>query len=167
MSIFSIIRNVFLLFVIILTSYLNIYSQQDERVTKPQEWSNATKDIFANVPSDIKSRCDNFFNLLQKAGVEKAFKELLEGSPIGENKEQVDNLISQTKRANNLYGMIKGYEAISFEAASYSLIRLRYLGLHPDSPTRWIFTFYKSPVRGWIIVHIKFDDLSEFLFSDE
>lgn len=157
------------IFVIIIlsTSYFNTYSQEDEQATKPSVNNEAIKGIFLGIPKELKEKCDNFFEVLLKSGVEKAYKELLRESPIIDKKEQLDNLNSQTKKANSLYGMIKGYEPISSEIAALSLIRLRYLGLHPDSPTRWVFTFYKSPTRGWIIVHIKFDDLSEFLFTDE
>lgn len=163
----NILLNLILVIIILSTSSFNAFSQKDEEATKPSVNSEFTKGIFLGIPKELKEKCDNFFDVLLKSGVEKAFKDLLRESPISNKKEQVDNLISQTKKANSLYGMIKGYEPISSEIAALSLIRLRYLGLHPDSPTRWVFTFYNSPTRGWMIVNIKFDDLSEYLFSDE
>ncbi|MFA6570085.1 MAG: hypothetical protein WCT77_02500, partial [Bacteroidota bacterium] len=74
---------------------------------------------------------------------------------------------TQTKKSIQLYGPIKGYEPVSSEIVTESLVRLRYFSLHTDFPMRWIFTFYKSPSRGWIVINIKFDDLSETFFTDQ
>ena len=48
-----------------------------------------------------------------------------------------------------------------------SVVRLRYLALHREFPVRWILTDYKSPVKGWLLTNIKFDDPVEELFPDE
>jgi hypothetical protein len=66
-----------------------------------------------------------------------------------------------------LYGQIRAYEPVSSDIVSESYIRIRYLAYHTDFPMRWIFTFYKSPKLGWIVVNIRFDDLSDFFFKED
>lgn len=120
---------------------------------------------FDDVPTILKNKVDVFFNALQNEQIEKAYEELLTNSPIKKNKEDLNNLIIQTKRAIGVYGKIHGYEPVSGELVSNSYIRLNYLGIHSNYPVRWIFTYYRSPKHDWIITSIKFDDLSEFYFK--
>lgn len=119
------------------------------------------------VPIEISKKTTRFFNSLVEGEVEKAFTQMLEGSPIGEKKEQVNSLIAQTKRSIDIYGSLMQYQEVSNELVTSSFLRVRYLGLHSKFPMRWIFTFYNSPETGWIVTNIKFDDLSEYYFEDE
>lgn len=122
---------------------------------------------FLNVPQELQTKCDNFFDLLSRNEFKVAFDNLLENSPFKNKQDQVSNLIEQTKQAVVLYGKIKGGEPVSSEVACPSLVRLRYLGIQSNYPMRWIFTFYNSPKSGWIVVNVKLDDMSEYFFSDE
>lgn len=119
------------------------------------------------IPSEVKSKIINFFEYLLADTVDFAFHKLLKGSPISERNAQLTNLIEQTKKSFNVYGMIKGYEFVNIEKVAKSLVRIRYISLHKDFPLRWIFTFYKTEDRDWIIINIKFDDLTEYFFKDE
>lgn len=121
---------------------------------------------FINIPEKISSNIDVFFKTLMTGEVKKAYKNLLAGSPILEKEDDLINLVDQTKRSIAIYGDIKDYEPVSIDKATNSFIRLRYLGLHNKFPMRWIFTYYNSPSKGWILTNIKFDDLSEFFFQD-
>jgi hypothetical protein len=129
--------------------------------------SEASRSFIGAVPEELEKQCDEFFVLLKQGKLKEAYSAILKNSPMLDNEEQVDKLIKSTKRAIKLYGTLKGYEAVNSEAATESYIRLRYLGLHSELPMRWIFTFYKSPARGWILTNIKFDDISEFYFTDQ
>jgi hypothetical protein len=122
---------------------------------------------FLEVPGELKSNVVTFFNSLIKNDVKRAYELILKGSPISKQKVDVDNLYSQTTRAMELYGKLTGFEPVNAEIATESYIRLRYLGLHGNFPVRWIFTFYKSPEKNWIITNIKFDDLSEYFFKGD
>lgn len=122
---------------------------------------------FINIPPELEQKCNTFFESLSKSEIKKAFDKILEGSPIKNKEEQINNLIEQTKQSIVLYGKLNDAEAVSSEIATPSLIRLRYLAVHNIYPMRWIFTFYKSPKSGWIIINIKLDDLSEYFFSDQ
>jgi hypothetical protein len=114
----------------------------------------------------ITTKCNDFFNAIIKENYKDAFTNLLVGSTIGEKKEQITNLIDQTKRANEIYGMMKSYEYVSSDVIGQSLIRVRYLSLHSEYPMRWLFTFYKSPDKGWVTINVKFDDVTDLFFND-
>ena len=122
---------------------------------------------FMEVPAHLKTRIDIFFNQLIKNDVKEAYDNILTSSPISRQKADIDNLLSQTHRAFDIYGKLSGFEPVNAEIATESYIRLRYLGLHGNFPVRWIFTFYRSPEKDWIVTNIKFDDLSEYLFKGD
>lgn len=119
------------------------------------------------VPADLQSITAGFFSLIVAGDVQGAFAELLKNSAIASNTDQVQNLVEQTKRTVSLYGEVKGYELVSVDKLGTSVVRLRYLALHREFPVRWILTYYKSPVKGWLLTNIKFDDRVEELFPDE
>lgn len=121
---------------------------------------------FDEVPTNLKKRVENFFETLKSEDVNKAYEELLQNSPIMNQKEDLSNLVIQTRRAIGLYGKIYSYEPVYADIVSNSYIRLNYLGIHSNYPVRWIFTFYRSPKHDWIITNIKFDDLSEYFFRN-
>ncbi len=118
------------------------------------------------IPSEIKSKLNNFFDAIKRKEFKKAYDELLKNSPINDKKEDIENLLNQTERTVRIYGEFAGASFVNGHNASDSYIRLRYLGLYDKYPIRWIFTFYKSPKLGWIVTNIKLDDLSEFYLSE-
>lgn len=120
-----------------------------------------------SIPEEISRKIDDFFKIMIAGDIKPAYKGLLKDSPILEKEDDLVNLVEQTKRSIKIYGEIKDYEPVSIEKATQSFIRLRYLGLHTKFPMRWLFTFYNSPDKGWIITNVKFDDMSEFFFKDE
>lgn len=81
--------------------------------------------------------------------------------------KEINRLIEQTEKATQIYGAMRGFEAVDSEVASNSMIKCRYLGLHTLYPMRWIFTYYNSPENGWVIINIKFDDQSDFYFRKD
>ncbi|MCX7908089.1 MAG: hypothetical protein N2560_01025 [Ignavibacteria bacterium] len=119
------------------------------------------------VPQEILDKCHAFFDNIIANKIEKAFDDLIGNSPLKKKTDEIQKLITETKRANTLYGTIRSYEPINSEIVTESFIRVRYLAYHTDFPMRWVFTFYKSPKLGWIVVNIRFDDLSEFFFKED
>jgi hypothetical protein len=120
-----------------------------------------------DVPGEILSKVDLFFSQLKEKNVRQAYTDLLADSPIFRQKDEMGNLIDQTNKSFDIYGELKGHEPVNSEIVTPSYLRVRYIGLHTNYPVRWLFTFYKSPEKGWIVTNIKFDDLSEFFFSDQ
>jgi len=118
------------------------------------------------IPSEAKSKLNNFFDAIKRKEFKKAYDELLKNSPINDKKEDIDNLLNQTERTIRIYGDFAGASFVNGHSASDNYIRVRYLGLYDKYPMRWIFTFYKSPKLGWIVTNIKLDDLSEFYLTE-
>jgi hypothetical protein len=127
----------------------------------------AKKVSVLGVPQEVLDKIHMFFDSIIANKIEKAFDELIGESPLKKKTDEIQKLITETKRANTIYGAIKSYEPINSDIVSESFIRVRYLAYHTDFPMRWVFTFYKSPKLGWIVVNIRFDDLSEFFFKED
>lgn len=140
---------------------------QDEGLPKAGSSTKIVSDAFFGIDAKIVEDCDAFFGALSRSEIDGAYRTLLKNSPISRKKEEIDGLIRETKRSITLYGQITGYEPVSAEKVSESMARLRFIGLNEKYPMRWIITFYKSPKYGWIVINVKFDDLSEFFFSDD
>jgi hypothetical protein len=121
--------------------------------------------IIDSVP-EVKIRCDEFFKILLTSDYTKAFGYILKNSPIAKSNEKIKPIIDQLKKSIDTYGELSGYEIVKMEKVTNSFIRMHYIGLNTDVPVRWIFTFYKSPKKGWIVTNIKFDDLPDLYFTD-
>ena len=133
--------------------------------TNSQKNQTITADI-SNVDNQLILRCKEFFESLISGKTDDAFKKILLNSPISAKTEQLGNLVDQTKKAEELYGKMEGYDFVTCEKASNLLMKLKYLSAHAEYPMRWVFTFYKSPKHGWIIINILFDDVSDLFFND-
>lgn len=142
-------------------------SSQETKLPQSESINRGGKVGVLGVPQDILDVCSKFFNSLIEKDYDKAFGDLLKYSPLEKKKDELEKLINETKRANLLYGQISSYEPVSSDIVSELFIRIRYLAYHNDFPIRWIFTFYKSPKSGWIVVNLRFDDLSEFFFKED
>lgn len=148
-------------FIILLFFAIPLYSQGDGAIG-----SRPSNEVMPGVPDEIIIRTNDFFDDVVASEVNDAYDRLLANSPIAQKKEDLKSLKIETWRSFDLYGELKGYEPVNAEIVTPSYIRLRYLGLHSRFPMRWIFTYYRSPDKGWIVTNIKFDDLSEFFFED-
>ncbi|ROL59689.1 hypothetical protein D9V87_04480 [Bacteroidetes/Chlorobi group bacterium MS-B_bin-24] len=146
-------------------SILSAYSQEGKLPLSASD--KAKKVSVLGVPQVVLDKIHMFFDNIIANKIEKAFDELIGESPLKKKTDEIQKLITETKRANTIYGAIKSYEPINSDIVSESFMRVRYLAYHTDFPMRWVFTFYKSPKLGWIVVNIRFDDLSEFFFKED
>lgn len=119
------------------------------------------------IPNDVDELIARFFKKIIVSEFDLAFTDLLKNSDLVKNKEILGELVAQARKANELYGPLRVAEPYNHEYATDNILRIRYVGLHPKVPTRWLFTFYKSPTLGWIVTNIKFDDRVEAFFYDE
>jgi hypothetical protein len=120
-----------------------------------------------DVPQELVEISSRFFKLLGAAEVSLAFDELLKNSPIKEDREKILELTTQSRRAVELYGQVRGFEFAGIEVSTPSLVRVKQIALHNKFPMRWYFTYYKSPQNGWVITNIQFDDRIELLFPEQ
>ncbi len=118
------------------------------------------------IPSEVKTILSDFFDGLQERNVPESYRNLLKNSPILDKEEELKNLIVQTNRSLDLYGKIKSFDFVEFDSVTESYFKTKFLANQEKLPTRWMFTFYKSPVRGWIVTNVQFDDLAEFFFEE-
>ena len=112
------------------------------------------------LPSDIKTKLDNFFNDLVAKKYKKGLEDLLISSPLSKKDEDFANILKELAKSIEYYGDIKGYEIVDFKTAGTSYYKVKMLGLHQKFPTRWEINFYRSPDLGLIVTNIKYDDIS-------
>lgn len=156
-----------LTWILIFVFYSGFLFAQEGKLPQVESNDKAKKIGLLGIPQEVLDNCKGFFEKIIDGKIEKAFEDLIGNSPLKKKTDEIQKLISETKRANNLYGAIRSYEPINAEIVTESFIRVRYLAYHTDFPMRWVFTFYKSPKLGWIVVNIRFDDLSEFFFKED
>lgn len=144
---------------------LNTYSQIDRQKSVPK--ADSRDKMFIGIPEELENKVSEFFDDIISGKIKNGFDKFLKESPVKEKNDQIEKLIAQVERANDIYGKIKDYEPVSSEKVTESYLRLRYLGMNSKLPMRWIFTFYKSPAAGWIVINIELDDFTEYFFSDE
>lgn len=141
---------------------LNLSAQRDKLESPDKLIVNDKLEL----PDNLKSRVSFFFINISIKKIETAYSKLLLDSPLLSKDNQMRTLISETYKALEYYGDNLGYESVDLQKPANSIIRARYIGLHENYPVRWVFTFYKSPTLGWIVLNIKFDDLSQFYFDE-
>lgn len=159
-------KYILIIISLIAASAMGIYSQEDA-LRRSNSSADAAQSALYNIPEELQQKCIHFFEILKLGDIDQAFRKLLKDSPLAQQQEQIDELIRETKRANRLYGELRGFEAVSSQTVAPSLLRMRYISLHPDIAMRWIITMYKSPTRGWIVINIIMDDNAEFYFDDK
>lgn len=148
-----------------LMSCPSVFSQ-DDGLQRSGIYNNSGTELKLELAQELKTRSSDFFNKLISNKVDEAYKELLNGSPLVDESEDVLSLKAQTKRSFDIYGKLLSFDLYNYEYVTSSYVRLRYLAFHSKYPIRWLFTYYKSPEKGWVITNIKFDDMTEFYFSD-
>jgi len=153
-------------YVLFLFAAVITISAQDDGLQKSSSKPQFNRLEYNVIDKSIVKSIDKFFNQLIKKNVREGFDGILNNSVISLKREEVDNLKKQTERSIDIYGDILSFEFVSAEQVTESYIRLRYLALHSSYPMRWIFTYYRSPDKNLIVTNVKFDDLSEYFFSD-
>jgi hypothetical protein len=126
----------------------------------------ANEQTYKDLPREIKERMALFFQDLIKGEINKGYDRLLDGSPIKRKTTNLKDLIEKTEYSVERYGNMFDYEPVDVNIATQSYFRVKFLSLHTKIPMRWIFTYYRSPDKGWIITNILFDDQTENFFYD-
>lgn len=160
-------KRIFGLIIVFSLLFANVSFAQEEGVQKYRPGNSAKLFPINSAPSELQSKVSLFFKDLIRSEVSKAYERLLENSPLLKKEQDLQNLVKQTTRSMEIYGAVKGFEGVDSEIVTESMVKMRYLGLHGKYPMRWIFTFYKSPELGWLLINIKFDDMSEYFFQQD
>ena len=116
----------------------------------------------ADAPAQFASQ---FFGLLQKGEIDKAYAALTKGSKIAERPDEVKTLKAKTKEAIEVFGAIQGFEVAESKTVGTRLLRRTYVSLGKDFPLRWRFYFYK-PNFVWRLIDLRVDDRLAGMFDE-
>jgi hypothetical protein len=104
-----------------------------------------------------EKQVDSFFKEFSNS-TDKAIDNLYASNPAMQQKLQALTLMkSQMGQVSTLYGSYLGYETISEEQLSASLVRISALAKYDVHAVTWEFYFYK-PTNKWIISQATFYD---------
>lgn len=118
-------------------------------------------------PGDTPSKIiDGFFTLIARNQIDQAYDQLTNGTVIASNAKQLTTLKAKTREAVQLFGDIRGNEALAMKNVGTHLMCATYISLGRDFPLRWKFYFYKAD-KNWRLIDIGVDDRLADLFEDK
>ncbi len=103
---------------------------QNNALQKANNSSSISKFLEIELPEDINSHIDIFFNLIIKKEYKNAFEKLFINSPIFQKDTEVKNILDQMKKSVDLYGHIKNYEIIDYKIVGKYYYRVYAIGLN-------------------------------------
>lgn len=156
-----------LMLLLVQGSALLLQAQDTTDVLRRNDGNTSVNRSYDGLPRELMDLTDVFFKAVIKGDSKKALEKLLKDTRMAEKEETMKGLLETVKKANEIYGDIRAYEIVSYETVSPSFTRLRCIAIHPDFPMRWVFTFYRSPIKGWVTINVKLDDDSQYLFSED
>lgn len=163
----NLLRYIITPLLIYLVGLCTLQAQQDSLGMQKNNGGTALNMQQDGPPREVIDITDVFFKSVMKGDAKRALDRLLKDTRMAEKEETMRGLLETIKKANEIYGDIRNYEIVSYENATPSFTRLRCLALHPDFPMRWVFTFYRSPEKGWVTINVKLDDDSQYFFSED
>jgi hypothetical protein len=118
-------------------------------------------------PADSPGKIvEDFFTLLGRNQIDQAYDQLVHGTVIESNKQQMDGLKSKTREAVQLFGEIRGQEIVTVKNVGTHLMCSTYVSLGKIFPLRWKFYFYKSD-KAWRLIDIRVDDRLSDMFDEK
>lgn len=119
----------------------------------------------------LQARVSQFLEGVSAGGAQKAYKELLKGSPLAKQKDAIKEFVQRTNELETKYGKPWEFEKISAKRAGKDLVLLKYLYKCENFPVVWYFTFYRTPAQEettsdggtWRAVIVRFDTQVELL----
>ena len=124
------------------------------------------------VVDSLDARVRPFLEAVSQGGTQKAYDDLLRGSPLLLKKaEAVKTLIQQTNELQTRFGRYRNFERIDARQIGKDLVVMKYLYKCEDYPVVWYFTFYRLPAgnetpaeeSGWRVIVVRFDTELELL----
>jgi hypothetical protein len=116
----------------------------------------------------LAERIDRFFESVSSGQAQTAYVNLLAGSPLLKQNEQVAALVRKTAEIDKTFGAYRGFEQILARRVGKDLVLMRYLYKCENFPIVWYVAFYRdqrepSPgsssngVDSWRAISIRFD----------
>jgi len=114
---------------------------------------------------EIRARIDQFFTQIIAGNSSDAFAELLKGSPLGANQEEIGRIVKDTEDMLKTSGRIHSKELLRISRLGSRLIRFTYLSYSDDNPLRWEVFAYLGK-SGWQILTFSVNNRIAELFDD-
>jgi hypothetical protein len=115
-------------------------------------------------PAEATRMCVVFFDQLKAGQIKPAYQELLKGSRIADQVEDVAKLQQRAEELVQGYGPILGYEFVKAQVFGKSLCQMTYLTRSERAPVVWQITFYR-PAETWRVFNVRMDDRVMDLFG--
>ncbi|WOT03960.1 hypothetical protein [Shewanella youngdeokensis] len=110
-----------------------------------------------------KSQVAAYFSDLVAGKYSTAIDSLYSSNPLMASKaQQLTLLKQQVSSVPALYGKLHGYETLSHEELSPSLVRIVTIAKHQNHPVNWEFYFYKIN-STWVVSHGTFGDQFQYI----
>jgi hypothetical protein len=113
----------------------------------------------------LRAVLGEFYDLLGRGEVDRAYELLVRDSPIAGKKQEVDDLKIKSREAIRLFGGIRGHELLGVEPVGSRLWRVTCISLGEGFPLRWRFYYYR-PQETWRLIDIRVDDSLPELFNE-
>ena len=116
-----------------------------------------------DIPAEINAKIAAFFDQVKNGQTDPAMQKIIQGSVLGQNPAQIQNLVAQINNSLTLYGPLKSFQYVNSSVVADSLIKITAVGKQAVHPLRWTFVYYR-PESEWILIDIEFDDQVDELF---
>jgi hypothetical protein len=117
-------------------------------------------------PEEIRAQIQLFLQGLTR-GPENfriAFTQLLEGSRLGERKENVGMFTEKTQELVRLFGKVVDFEHFDTQKVGTRMLVLTYVTWHELYPVQWRFVYYR-PGSKWKLIDLTFTSNPEDLIQ--
>ncbi len=113
---------------------------------------------------ELKEICETIMKLIGDNHIKEAFDEMKKYTvlPSSEMDKVSKVSIKQIDLTKNRFGKLIGYEYISQECISKSVVKFTYIAKCNNHPLIWKFTFYKAD-KKWTLNHFYWNDKIENL----
>ncbi|MBI5396110.1 MAG: hypothetical protein HZA91_12510 [Verrucomicrobia bacterium] len=115
-------------------------------------------------PPEAAQMCAAFFEQLKAGQIKPAYQELLKGSRIADQVEDVGKLQQRAEELVQGYGPVLGYELVKVQHVGKNLCQMTYLTRSERAPVAWQITFYR-PAGTWRVFNVRMDDRIMELFG--
>lgn len=129
-------------------------------------------DVPGPVVSNLEDRVMRFLDAVAAGKENDAFDDLLHGSQLLEQTDDVQTLVDKSKLIEDRYGPFQDSERIDARRIGNDLVLMKYLFKCEKFPVIWYFAFYRDFRRtsnttgnDWVVIAVRFDTQLEGLFD--
>ncbi|MCA9248300.1 MAG: hypothetical protein KDA42_14330 [Planctomycetales bacterium] len=113
----------------------------------------------------LDGKVTQFLEQVSLNEMESAYAELLSGSDLARQSDEIEKLIQSTREIETKYGKYRSFERIASRRIGSDLITLKYLYKCENFPVIWRLTYYRDFKRGdaattnnnWVVISVRFD----------